>query len=534
MLTFGIRYLTGCVVASDVGDRSRAEWPPHPGRTFMALAAAHFQTGDDPAERAALEWLEEYCEKHPPEIYAPSHVERPVVTHYVPVNDKAGPSKAPLQSVLGLTRPRQPRTFARAWLETDTAYLSWPDARPDGHFAALANLCEKVTRIGHSISLVQMWASQEPPLQRVNWVPDDLHESERFRVPGPGVLRNLERQFNRESVNQYFELSEAASDASDKKRQREAKEALKAQFRNTPPPRLRPNLSFSHGYAQRREEPDVSAISTVFDPRLLVFPLQREDGPVRHLDLVATLQLTSRLREAVLAQLGSSAPEVLTGHAASGRSERPHIAFIPVPFVGSEHAHGGILGIGVAVPREIDADVRRFLLRALQGIRDGIRPDGALVPENERGLKLGRLGRWSFGVIDSASPVNLRERLWTAAPRGARQWATVTPYVYDRHPKAKDKGAYQQELADSVRTSWERVRQLHQTDSKLEVVITPVSAHLGVPPSHCYPRMTRKDGGECRHSHAILVFERPVVGPLLLGAGRYRGYGLCRPLSEEV
>jgi CRISPR-associated protein Csb2 len=293
-------------------------------------------------------------------------------------------------------------------------------------------------------------------------------------------------------------------------------------------------LSFSHGYARRSEEPDVSAVSTVFDPRLQVFPLQREDGPVRHLDLVATLQLTARLREAVLTQLGYSAPEVLTGHTAGGRSERPHIAFIPVPFVGSKHAHGGILGIGVAVPREIDADAHRFLLTALLGIRDGIRPDGTRVPENERGLKLGRLGRWSFGVIDSASPVNLRERLWTAAPRGARQWATVTPYVYDRHPKAKDKAAYQRELADSVRESWQRVRQPDQTDVKLEVVITPLSAHLGVLPAHGFPRMTRKDGGECRHSHVILIFERPVVGPLLLGAGRYRGYGFCRPLSEEV
>src|SRR5688572_29017013 len=101
-----------------------------------------------------------------------------------------------------------------------------------------------------------MWASQEPPLQRVNWVPNDLHESERFRVPGPGVLRNLEQQFNREHVNRYFELSDAASDTSDKKRQREAKKTLKDQFANTPPARLRPNLSLTHGYARRREEPD--------------------------------------------------------------------------------------------------------------------------------------------------------------------------------------------------------------------------------------------------------------------------------------
>ena len=54
MLAFGIRYLNGFVAAAEPDDRERAEWPPHPGRVFMALAAAHFQTGADAAERAAL------------------------------------------------------------------------------------------------------------------------------------------------------------------------------------------------------------------------------------------------------------------------------------------------------------------------------------------------------------------------------------------------------------------------------------------------------------------------------------------------
>jgi CRISPR-associated protein Csb2 len=47
------------------------------------------------------------------------------------------------------------------------------------------------------------------------------------------------------------------------------------------------------------------------------------------------------------------------------------------------------------------------------------------------------------------------------------------------------------------------------------------------------PRLVRKsDGGLIRQVHAYLEFDEPVVGPILLGAGRYRGYGLCRPLQE--
>src|SRR5438045_2129482 len=66
-LTIGWEYLTGCCVATDPASRQRAEWPPHPGRVFMALAAAWFET--EPPNNAperkewvgegnALQWLE--------------------------------------------------------------------------------------------------------------------------------------------------------------------------------------------------------------------------------------------------------------------------------------------------------------------------------------------------------------------------------------------------------------------------------------------------------------------------------------------
>jgi CRISPR-associated protein Csb2 len=516
MLTLGIRYLTRSVAASDVADRRRVEWPPHPGRVFMALAAAHFETGADAAEREALEWLEA---QPAPQIHAPAHAERPVVTHYVPVNDKAGPSKAALQSAAGLTRTRQPRTFARAWLEDDSAYLVWPEAQPGSRFGVLENLCGKVTRIGHSTSLVQVWASQAAPERPVNWLPDEAHGLERFRVAGPGSLLYLERQFNQYEIDEFFGLDAVASDASDKKRQKAAKIALREKFQNQPPVRLRPEMSLSCGYAQPRDEAEPSAPGTVFDPRMLVYALCREDGPYRHLDLAATLQLTSRFREALLQHLGPEPPEVLSGHHGGAPSELPHMALLPLPFVGREHAHGGILGVAVALPRDIDPADRQRLLRALGKLR-------------HEGLKLGALGRWRLGVPETgASPLTLREHVWTGAPLGARQWATVTPYVCDRHAKAKDKAAYQRELEDAIRESWRRVRQ--SSEVSVEVVVTPVSAHLGAPASHEFPRLARKDGSQCRHTHAILIFDRPIAGPLLLGAGRYRGYGLCRPLGED-
>src|SRR5262245_47130436 len=96
MFGFGIRYLNGFVAASEPDSRERPEWPPHPARVFLALAAAHFLTGEERAERQALEWIENLPTA--PSIVAGEAISSgwrdhtgAVVTQYVPVNDTAGP-----------------------------------------------------------------------------------------------------------------------------------------------------------------------------------------------------------------------------------------------------------------------------------------------------------------------------------------------------------------------------------------------------------------------------------------------------------
>jgi CRISPR-associated protein Csb2 len=188
MLTFGIRYLTGFATASEADNSDTLEWPPHPGRVFLALAAAYFQTGGSASERAALEWLET---QDSPLIHAPDIQSRRVVKQFVPVNDKAGPSKAMLQSA-PLARDRQPRTFARAWLEDDSVWLIWPEVEPPTAIReAFAALCAKVTRIGHSSSLVQMWLDDSSVARPPNWAPDEDRGVTRLRIATPGTLADL-------------------------------------------------------------------------------------------------------------------------------------------------------------------------------------------------------------------------------------------------------------------------------------------------------------------------------------------------------
>jgi CRISPR-associated protein Csb2 len=521
MLAFGIRFLNGFIAASQPNNRIEPEWPPHPARVFMALAAAHFETGADPHERMALEWLESLG---PPALKVPGHWPRCPVNHYVPVNDKAGdqskPPKALIQSLPQLARDRQPRTFARAWLEDDNVYLVWPEAQPDETTEkALRSLCGKVTRVGHSTSLVQMWVAGSEEIGEVNWIPDENNARLYLRVAYPGALRDLESRYNAAAVEEYCELLVAAEDDSDKSRQREARKTLKERFAGRPPQRRRPEIFADHGYAPvAKGTGKIRAHQTVFSPHLLVFGLRSQSGPFLALGLQATLTLTRRWREALLSHadgLPVEVREALSGHRATGEPlETPHLAFVPLAFVGHPHADGHLMGMAVALPRELDSLQRRYILQVLGKVRE---------------LKLGALGVWDLVPVIADAPLwNLRPDTWTSHPHGSTHWASVTPIAFDRHPKAKDPAAYQWEAAELIASACNSIG----LPRPQQVVVTGVSAHLGAPPSYAFPRLTRKDGSERRHAHAVLIFREPVVGPVLLGAGRYRGYGVCRPLSE--
>lgn len=534
MLAFGIRYLNGFVAASEPDNLERAEWPPHPARVFMALAAAHFQTGADPDERAALLWLDgtdRGGEISAPTIAAPEGTRRDIVSQFVPVNDKAiwkkDPAKPkkkpppPLQSATGIMRERQPRVFPRVWLDNETVYLMWPSLNlPEHHRDALVRLCSKVNRIGHSSSLVQMWIAEPDEASEPNWVPDEERALTHLRIPGPGTLDYLERLYNAKAMEDYGELKVAEMQIEDSKLKETAKKRLREEYDNQPPPQQRPRLSLYQGYAQPTQEAATESMTnTVFSPHFLIFQLRAKQSPYQHLDLVSTLNITTRWREAILSHsngLPESVRKILSGHnEKGGPADDPHLAFLPLAFVDFEHADGHLLGMGLVLPADLSVDNRREVLRTIAAVSE---------------LRLGPLGVWKPEPVTSSQPPwNLRAETWTAYPNGATHWSTVTPIVFDRHPKAKNKALYQQETAAMIAAACTRIG----LPQPREVIVTQISAHVGVPPSFAFPRLKRKDGSERRQTHAILVFDSPVCGPILVGAGRFRGYGVFRQMNEK-
>jgi predicted nuclease of restriction endonuclease-like (RecB) superfamily len=260
-----------------------------------------------------------------------------------------------------------------------------------------------------------------------------------------------------------------------------------------------------------------AAPGTVFSPHPLVLKLEPRDQPRRSLNLSDVLAVVQHWREAILAH-SNGLPErvrgVLSGHEPGGApTDKPHLTFLPLASVGYERADGRLLAMALVLPADMLPDDRRVALRAIRSVQR---------------LVLGRLGAWNI-VPQTTTTHNLRPQVWNAQPDGATHWSTVTPVAFDRHPKADSRGEHQREAAAMIATACTRVG----LPEPREVIVTQISAHLGVPPSFAFPRLRRKDNSERRHTHAILEFDRPVCGPILIGAGRYRGYGVCRAIGER-
>ena len=289
---------------------------------------------------------------------------------------------------------------------------------------------------------------------------------------------------------------------------------LEQRFPDGTPPSQRPTVGQWQGYGKPQPVDVTEHSSNHFDPNLIVL---RVSG--KRVSLPATLRLTGALRGALLKHcMIQPPPEWLSGHTPDGRpSGKPHLALLPMPFVGSQHADGTIMGVALALPLELD----------------GREAANCLAPflYDENSLSIPRRlfdGEWLECKVEQETrerpPLALRPERWT---RKSRIWASVTPVALDRHYDGKERWI---RAAEDIKTACERVG-LPRPD---EVMLHPVSLVEGASHAREFPRMNRKSNGGARsHSHAVLIFGQPVTGPVLVGAGRFRGYGLCLPIDQE-
>jgi CRISPR-associated protein Csb2 len=463
MFAIQVEFLMGRAVATQVGERNEAEWPPHPQRLFSALVAAQSELELGVAGRAALMWLEKLPA---PEIRAdlsPSY--RQAHSHWVPVNDeviKLEKGRADFRHPLE-RRNRQERFFPAVVPSDPVVTFQWRCGEGlEQHRETLNRLVESLTYVGHSASPVRACLKDEAVEPTL--VPSEDGDYS-FRVPGPGRFDRLE------STHQ-----------------------LRLQDENAQAP-----LGRVAPYAAAVEQPH-----TVFSPRAVV--LAFDSGP--RLGLDSSLPLMQHVRNALLARLSTPMPASLTGHETDGRpAQDPHAAFVPLGFVNHKYADGSLKGVAVVLPRALDERVRRAL-------RAAVDPPWL--------LHLGPLGSLILRVVEDPS-AELRALQFHHYTRSHSVWATVTPIVLDRHPKKN--GPTAQSI---IEESCKRIG----LPPPMQIRLGAISPVAGSPGTQEFHGQAKQTNGRIR-THALLQFPEPILGPLLLGAGRFTGLGLCLPFGER-
>ncbi len=132
----------------------------------------------------------------------------------------------------------------------------------------------------------------------------------------------------------------------------------------------------------------------------------------------------------------------------------------------------------------------------------------------------------------------LRRATWC---RPARQWISVTPVALDRFVRALHHPTQHEVSDEQVRDIISRSCVHTGLPEPVNVVISPVGMTAAVPRAaggrsqggRAFPRFVAAGSGELKQTvHVAVTFTEKVRGPVLLGAGRYLGYGLFRPVRD--
>jgi CRISPR-associated protein Csb2 len=149
-------------------------------------------------------------------------------------------------------------------------------------------------------------------------------------------------------------------------------------------------------------------------------------------------------------------------------------------------------------------------------------------------VRMGRAGALPLGPVDDDAPPTLRSAGWC---RPSRKWASVTPVALDRFPGSlwsddRDRRqAAEREAVVSLARACVNIG-LPEPDDVVVGLDAPV---LGSRPRRAFPAYRSPGRGSPKVCvHVRLSFEGPVHGPMLLGAGRYFGYGLFWPTDETA
>jgi CRISPR-associated protein Csb2 len=588
MFAIAVELLAGRYTATQFNDRAQPEWPPHPARLYSAMVAAWADSDEpDPDEWAALRWLED---QGAPTIHCSEDHRRTVVTHYVPVNDatalsrdvsantymsirnarqalaeaqQSGDGKGEQRAegtlakaqakavadaakagaltgretasitnevlkVLPEYRGKQGRTYPTVIPDEPAIWFVWPAAQPSAQDSrALDALLARVARIGHSSTLVACRCTETGPESEPRWIPGGAADGPRLRVPRAGLLDGLQRAFETHHGEE---------------------------------PRTLPAGMTSY---QRPRQPRTEARVPLLGGDWYVLGFTRRKFPAA----TQALAVARAARNALLAHGDQPSPEILSGHQRQPGAdsptpplERPHLAVVPLLNVGSPHSDGTIFGIALVLPHDCPDGDTQVVERALQAWAAANQASELelLLPAGTNGRPV-RYVLQDLGVDrSSAEPEpawlntalasrrkTTRREYWC---RPAQRWLTVTPIALDRFPgnlrspKPDTRDRAEAEAAAAVARACVFAGLADQS-ADVRVTIRLDAPLTGIPASPAnrktpgrrqFPGYQTGNGVPRACVHAEIEFPQPVQGPVLIGGGRYLGYGLCLPRNLKA
>lgn len=211
--------------------------------------------------------------------------------------------------------------------------------------------------------------------------------------------------------------------------------------------------------------------------------------------------VTTALRKAVMSRVRDPLPTAISGHDAD---ERAHAAYLGLPFVDRQHADGHLVGVAVALPKLEEAE--------FQAVARGLVGEPRL-----RRLSVPKIGEIGLSSDEDRRHFGSTLERWC---RSSTQWVTATPIVLDRHPHRHE------DPADVIAAGC--VTAGYPKPLAVEVHRRPlIDGGVDIRP-HQVPR---RQSDRRPYLHARITFDRHVRGPVLIGALRYLGLGLCVPTN---
>jgi CRISPR-associated protein Csb2 len=205
--------------------------------------------------------------------------------------------------------------------------------------------------------------------------------------------------------------------------------------------------------------------------------------------------LAKTLRDAIMGQVerdGHDVPPLISGHDNKEVFRGDHMAIHPLPEWGRNQSSGDLVGFMITLPRNEPA-VRAAIRNALKGLQ----------------VKLARNREVKIAsVYEDSSRISLSRTAWTGP---SRTWASVYPVSLPHRKQT----LLQRVEALLAWEGWPALKDLR---------VGPHSCFSGAPHARHTPPYR-----EFYQQHVYVEFQEPIVGPFMLGVGRYLGTGLMRP-----